>query len=120
MNNILIDLAAVIVAISVSYGVFWYKKHQTEIDAKREKGDALAYTMDILGKLATNFVYDLKDSGETGKAKKQAVTTKVKSALGDAHLPIPSDAAISGAIEKAVLAMKLSEDKTKESEKNDK
>lgn len=119
MDNALISIAAVVVAIVISYGVFWYKKHRTEIDAKRENGDMLAYTVDILGKLTSNFVYDLKDSSEAGKAKKQDVTTKIKAALADAHLPVPSDAAISGAIEKAVLAMKLSEEKeVKEDKKN--
>lgn len=52
-----------------------------------------------------------------GTAKKKEVATRIKSSLADAKLPIPSDDAISGAIEKAVTAMKLA-DSEEESDKN--
>lgn len=107
------DIAAVVIAIVFSYAVFWYKKHKTVIDKKKSEGDALAFSLDILGKLASVFSYDLKNSSEKGTAKKKEVATKIKSSLADAKLPIPSDAAISGAIEKAVTAMKLADDEEK-------
>lgn len=120
MDNIFIDLSAVVIAIAFSYGIFWYKKHKTEIDKKRDEGDALAFSVDMLGKLATMFAYDLKDSSEKGAAKKKEVANKIKVTFADAKLPVPSDAAISGAIEKAVTAMKLadSEEKGDENVKN--
>lgn len=115
MNDLLINLAAVVIAIAFSYGVFWYKNHKTEIDKKRSEGDALAYSLDILFKLATIFSYDLKDSSEKGSAKKKEVATKIKTFLADAKLPVPSDAAISGAIEKAVTAMKIADEEKSDS-----
>lgn len=113
MNDLLIDLAAVVIAIAFSYGIFWYKKHKTEIDRKRNEGDALAFSVDMLGKLATVFAYDLKDSSEKGTAKKKEVANKIKTTFADAKLPVPSDAAISGAIEKAVTTMKLADSEEK-------
>lgn len=109
MNDLILDAIAIIIAVIVAYGVFWFKKHKTEIDKKAEEGNALAFATDLLGKMTTNFVYDLKDSSEKGEHKKQDVMVKVKSALADAKLPIPSDAEISGAIEKAVTTMKLAD-----------
>lgn len=114
------DAAAVVIAIVFSYAVFWYKKHKTTIDKKKSEGDALAFSLDALGKLASMFAYDLKDSSDKGTAKKKEVATRIKSSLADAKLPIPSDDAISGAIEKAVTAMKLadSEEESDENAKN--
>lgn len=109
MTSLVLDAAAVIIAIAVVYGILWFKKHKTAIDKKVEEGNALALATSILGKMAENFVYDLKDSGQKGKDKKQDVEVKVKSALVDAHLPIPSDAEISGAIERAVTTMKVAD-----------
>ena len=110
MDNIFIDLSAVVIAIAFSYGIFWYKKHKTEIDKKRDQGDALAFSVDMLGKL---FAYDLKDSSEKGAAKKKEVANKIKGTFADAKLPMPSDAAISGAIEKAVTTMKVADNEEK-------
>lgn len=104
MNSIFIDVSAVIVALAVSYFVFWYQKHKTEIDKKR----ALAFVVDTLGQVATNVVYDLKDSSEQGAEKKKQAKVKIKNFYADAHLPAPSDDQLSGAIEKAVAIMKLS------------
>ncbi|MGQ5708840.1 phage holin [Lactobacillus sp. PSON] len=109
MNSLILDISAVVIAIAISYGVFWFKNHKTKIDKQVEEGNALAFTIDILGKMVTNFVYDLKDDNEKGANKKKDVMVKVKTALADAKLPIPSDAEISGAIEKAVTTMKLAE-----------
>ncbi|WP_103661631.1 phage holin [Lactobacillus sp. HT06-2] len=117
MDNILIDAAAVVIAIVFSYAVFWYKNHKTVIDKKKSEGDALAFSLDVLGKLASVFAYDLKDSSDKGAAKKKEVTTKIKKTLGDAKLPVPNDDAISGAIEKAVTAMKVADGEEK-SDKN--
>lgn len=108
MNSIFIDVSAVIFALAVSYFVFWYQKHKTEIDKKRAKGDALAFVVDTLGQVATNVVYDLKDSSEQGAEKKKQAKVKIKNFYADAHLPAPSDDQLSGAIEKAVAIMKLS------------
>ena len=115
MDNILLNVSAVVVALVVSYFVFWYRNHKTEIDKKRAKGDALAFVVDTLGQVATNVVYDLKDSSEKGAEKKEQAKVKIKSFYADAHLPAPSDAQVSGAIEKAVAIMKMSS----EGEKND-
>lgn len=116
MNNLILDISAVVIAIAVSYGVFWFKKHKTDLDTKAAKGDALAYSVRILGDLVTNFVYDLKDSNEEGAKKKAEVKTKIKSILADNHLPIPPDSAIDGAIERGVTTMKIAE--KEESDKN--
>lgn len=115
MNNILIDVSGVVIALAVSYFVFWYRNHKIEIDSKRAKGDALAFVVDTLGQVATNVVYDLKDSSEKGVEKKKQAKVKIKNFYADAHLPAPSDAQVSGAIEKAVAIMKMSG----EGEKND-
>lgn len=108
MNNILIDVSGVVIALAVSYFVFWYRNHKIEIDSKRAKGDALAFVVDTLGQVATNVVYDLKDSSEKGVEKKKQAKVKIKNFYTDAHLPAPSDDQLSGAIEKAVAIMKLS------------
>ncbi|MEY8679580.1 phage holin [Lactobacillus johnsonii] len=108
MNNILIDVSGVVIALAVSYFVFWYRNHKIEIDSKRAKGDALAFVVDTLGQVATNVVYDLKDSSEKGVEKKKQAKVKIKNFYADAHLPAPSDDQLSGAIEKAVAIMKLS------------
>ena len=108
MNNILIDVSGVVIALAVSYFVFWYRNHKIEIDSKRAKGDALAFVVDTLGQVATNVVYDLKDSSEKGVEKKKQAKVKSKNFYTDAHLPAPSDDQLSGAIEKAVAIMKLS------------
>lgn len=108
MNNILVNVSAVIVALVLSYFVFWYRNHKIEIDSKRAKGDALAFVVDTLGQVATNVVYDLKDSSEQGAEKKKQAKVKIKNFYVDAHLPAPSDDQLSGAIEKAVAIMKLS------------
>ena len=118
MDNIIMDVVAVVIAIVFSYYVFWQKKHKTEIDKKRDSGDALAFSLDILGKLASMFAYDLKDSSDKGTAKKKEVAAKIKTSLTDAKLPIPSDDAISGAIEKAVIAMKLADESGADNVKN--
>ena len=47
MNNILVNVSAVIVALVLSYFVFWYRNHKIEIDSKRAKGDALAFVVVI-------------------------------------------------------------------------
>ena len=108
MNSILIDVSGVVIALAVSYFVFWYRNHKIEIDSKRAKGDALAFVVDTLGQVATNIVYDLKDSSEKGVEKKKQAKVKIKNFYADAHLPAPSDDQLSGAIEKAVAIMKLS------------
>lgn len=108
MNNILIDVSGVVIALAVSYFVFWYRNHKIEIDSKRAKGDALAFVVDTLGQVATNVVYDLKDSSEKGVEKKKQAKVKIKNFYANAHLPAPSDDQLSGAIEKAVAIMKLS------------
>lgn len=108
MENIIIDVSGVVIALAVSYFVFWYRNHKIEIDSKRAKGDALAFVVDTLGQVATNVVYDLKDSSEKGAEKKEQAKVKIKNFYADAHLPAPSDAQVSGAIEKAVAIMKLS------------
>ena len=108
MNNILIDVSGVVIALAVSYFVFWYRNHKIEIDSKRAKGDALAFVVDTLGQVATNVVYDLKDSSEKGVEKKKQAKVKIKNFYADAHLPAPSDDQLSGAIETAVAIMKLS------------
>lgn len=108
MDNILLNVSAVVVALVVSYFVFWYRNHKNEIDSKRAKGDALAFVVDTLGQVATNIVYDLKDSSEKGAEKKKQAKVKIKNFYADAHLPAPSDDQLSGAIEKAVAIMKLS------------
>ena len=108
MDNILLNVSAVIVALVLSYFVFWYRNHKIEIDSKRAKGDALAFVVDTLGKVATNVVYDLKDSSEKGVEKKKQAKVQIKKFYADAHLPAPSDDQLSGAIEKAVAIMKLS------------
>lgn len=108
MNSILIDVSGVVIALAVSYFVFWYRNHKIEIDSKRAKGDALAFVVDTLGQVATNVVYDLKDSSEKGVEKKKQAKVKIKNFYADAHLPVPSDDQLSGAIEKAVAIMKLS------------
>lgn len=113
MNSIFIDVSAVIVALAVSYFVFWYQKHKTEIDKKRAKGDALAFVVDTLGQVATNVVYDLKDSSEQGAEKKKQAKVKIKNFYVDAHLPAPTDDQISGAIEKAVTVMKVADGEKK-------
>lgn len=110
MDNILVDISAVVIAIVLSYAVFWFKKHKTEIDQKRNEGDAIAFALDILGKITTNVVYDLKDSSEKGAAKKKEAKAKIKSFYADAHLPVPSDDVISGGIERAVQTMKLADE----------
>lgn len=115
MNSIFIDVSAVIVALVLSYFVFWYRNHKIEIDSKRAKGDALAFVVDTLGQVATNVVYDLKDNSEKGAEKKEQAKVKIKNFYADAHLPAPSDTQVSGAIEKAVAIMKMSS----EGEKND-
>lgn len=115
MNNILVNVSAVVIALVLSYFVFWYKNHKTEIDKKRTEGDALAFMLNTLGKVSTNIVYDLKDSSEKGAEKKEQAKVKIKNFYADAHLPAPSDDQLSGAIEKAVAIMKLSN----EGEKND-
>lgn len=115
MNNILIDVSGVVIALAVSYFVFWYRNHKIEIDSKRAKGDALAFVVDTLGQVATNVVYDLKDSSEKGAEKKEQAKVKIKNFYADAHLPAPTDAQVSGAIEKAVAIMKMSS----EGEKNE-
>ena len=115
MNSIFIDVSAVIVALVLSYFVFWYRNHKIEIDSKRAKGDALAFVVDTLGQVATNVVYDLKDNSEKGAEKKEQAKVKIKNFYADAHLPAPTDAQVSGAIEKAVAIMKMSS----EGEKND-
>ncbi len=108
MENSIIDVSAVVAALALSYFVFWYRNHKIEIDSKRAKGDALAFVVDTLGQVATNVVYDLKDSSEKGAEKKEQAKVKIKNFYADAHLPAPSDAQVSGAIEKAVAIMKLS------------
>lgn len=108
MNSILIDVSGVVIALAVSYFVFWYRNHKIEIDSKRAKGDALAFVVDTLGKVATNVVYDLKDSSEKGVEKKKQAKVKIKNFYAAANLPAPSDDQLSGAIEKAVAIMKLS------------
>ena len=115
MNNILVNVSAVIIALVLSYFVFWYRNHKIEIDSKRAKGDALAFVVDTLGQVATNVVYDLKDNSEKGTEKKEQAKVKIKNFYADAHLPAPSDAQVSGAIEKAVAIMKMSS----EGEKNE-
>ena len=115
MNSIFIDVSAVIVALVLSYFVFWYRNHKIEIDSKRAKGDALAFVVDTLGQVATNVVYDLKDNSEKGAEKKEQAKVKIKNFYADAHLPAPTDAQVSGAIEKAVAIMKMSS----EGEKNE-
>ena len=107
MNNILVNVSAVIIALVLSYFVFWYRNHKIEIDSKRAKGDALAFVVDTLGKVATNVVYDLKDSSEKGTEKKEQAKVKIKNFYADAQ--------VSGAIEKAVAIMKMSS----EGEKNE-
>lgn len=109
MSNILVNVSAVVVALAVSYFVFWYRNHKTEIDNKRAKGDALAFVVDTLGQVATNTVYDLKDSSEKGAEKKKQAKIKIKNFYADSHLPVPTDDQLSGAIEKAVTIMKLSD-----------
>lgn len=118
MDNIIMDIAAVVIATAFSYAVAWYKKHKTEIDKKRDRGDALAFSLDVLGKLASIFAYDLKDSSDKGTAKKKEVAAKIKASLTGAKLPVPSDDAISGAIEKAVAAMKLADESGDDNVKN--
>lgn len=108
MENIIIDLSAVVAALALSYFVFRYRNHKIEIDSKRAKGDALAFVVDTLGQVATNVVYDLKDRSEKGVEKKKQAKVKIKNFYADAHLPAPSDDQLSGAIEKAVAIMKLS------------
>ncbi|MGI1820167.1 phage holin [Lactobacillus johnsonii] len=108
MNNILVNVSAVVIALVLSYFVFWYKNHKTEIDKKRAEGDARAFVIDTLGKVATNVVYDLETNTEQGAEKKKQAKVKIKNFYADAHLPAPSDAQVSGAIEKAVAIMKLS------------
>ncbi len=68
-----------------------------------------------MGQVATNVVYDLKDSSEKGAEKKEQAKVKIKNFYADAHLPAPTDAQVSGAIEKAVAIMKMSS----EGEKNE-
>ena len=111
----MIDVSGVVIALAVSYFVFWYRNHKIEIDSKRAKGDALAFVVDTLGQVATNVVYDLKDSSEKGAEKKEQAKVKIKNFYADAHLPAPTDAQVSGAIEKAVAIMKMSS----EGEKNE-
>ena len=115
MDNILLNVSAVVVALVVSYFVFWYRNHKNQIDSKRAKGDALAFVVDTLGQVGTNVVYDLKDNSEKGAEKKEQAKVKIKNFYADAHLPAPSDTQVSGAIEKAVAIMKMSS----EGEKND-
>lgn len=113
MDNILLNVSAVVVALVVSYFVFWYRNHKVEIDKKRAKGDALAFAIDVLGQVATNAVYDLKDNSEKGIEKKKQAKTRIKSFYADAHLPAPADDQISGAIEKAVTVMKVADGEKK-------
>ena len=78
MNNILVNVSAVIVALVLSYFVFWYRNHKIEIDSKRAKGDALAFVVDTLGQVATNVVYDLKDNSEKVLKRKNKLKLKLR------------------------------------------
>lgn len=114
--NLWFDAVAIILAIVLSYSVFLYQKKRLEIEKKKAKGDAKAYALDVAGKLATGFTSDLKDSTEKGTKKKQEVQTKIKTTLADSGIPVPSDAVLSGIIEKAVQTMKIAD--KKEDDKN--
>ena len=78
MDNILLNVSAVVVALVVSYFVFWYRNHKNEIDSKRAKGDALAFVVDTLGQVATNIVYDLKDSSEKVLKRRNKLKSRLK------------------------------------------
>lgn len=105
-SEIIITVAVVVVAIVLSYTLLWFKKHQTKIAKEAQDGNFLAFSLQILDGIVEDFVFDLKDSGQKGRDKKEDVKVKVKTFYADHNLPTPPDSAISGAIERGVSILK--------------
>lgn len=106
MDNILLNVSAVVVALVVSYFVFWYRNHKIEIDERAAKGDRVAMAQQIVAQAVTPLVYQAEKRGGAGEEKMDFVINGLNLILSLAHLPALPASFLKGLAEKAVVAMK--------------
>lgn len=104
-DTALIIFCAAIVVISAIY-----LKYKVQIDKRAERGDLMAKSEQMVAKAVSPLVYQAEKQGDEGKEKLLFTVKEVLDLLDMAHLPHPSMAYIKGQIEKAVQAMKKTQE----------
>lgn len=104
-DTVLIIFCAAIVVISVIY-----LKHKLEIDKRAERGDLMAKSEKMVAQAVTPLVYQAEKQGGEGEEKLLFTVKGVFDLLDMAHLPHPSLVYIKGEAEKAVQAMKKTQE----------
>lgn len=102
ISDLIITLASVAMVVIVAF----YTKHKTEIDRKAAEGDKMAKSQQMVAQIMEPLVFQAEKEGGTGVEKFTRVMNYAFDILDLAHLPHPTDAFMSGELEKGVTVMK--------------